>query len=94
MLLQDSVKPISYVKAHTAEIIRDITENRKTVIITQNGEAKAVLQDIAEYERTQESLAMLKILALGRKDLDAGQVKPAGEAFTRVRERIHIRRQP
>ena len=92
MLLQDAVKPISYVKAHTAEIIRDITENRKTVIITQNGEAKAVLQDIAEYEWTQESLAMLKILALGRKDLDAGQLKPTGEAFTRIRERIRIRR--
>jgi prevent-host-death family protein len=92
MLLKDAVKPISYVKAHMAEIIQDISENQKTIIITQNGEAKAVLQDIAEFERTQESLALLKILALGRKDLEAGQVKPTGEVFTRMRERIRLRR--
>ncbi|HEX2769183.1 MAG TPA: type II toxin-antitoxin system Phd/YefM family antitoxin [Geobacteraceae bacterium] len=93
MLLQEAVKPISYVKAHAAEIIRDIAENHKTIIITQNGEAKAVLQDIAEFERTQESLALLKILALGRKDLEAGKVRPAEEVFTGIRAKIRERRQ-
>jgi len=93
MLLQHSVKPISYVKAHAADIIREITANQSTIVITQNGEAKAVLQDIGEYERIQESLALLKILALGRKDLEAGRVKPMDTVFTGLRDQIRQRRQ-
>lgn len=93
MRLHESVKPISYVKAHAAEVIHDVAENHKTIVITQNGEAKAVLQDIAEYERTQESLALLKLLALSRRDVDEGRVKPAEAAFVDIREKIRQRRQ-
>ncbi len=93
MPLQDTIKPISYVKAHAAELIRELAGNRSIVVITQNGEAKAVLQDIGEFERTRESLALLKILALGRKDVEAGRVVPAAKAFGSVREKIQRRRQ-
>lgn len=92
MLLQQAVKPISYVKSHAAEIMRDLSEGQMTIVITQNGEAKAVLQDIASYEQTQESLALLKILALGRKDVDAGRVKTAEETFSSLRDKIEQRR--
>ena len=92
MLLQEAVKPISYVKAHAADIILNITESRTPIIITQNGEATAVLQDIASYEEIQESLALLKILAISRKDLEEGRVKPAEHAFADIRERISQRR--
>lgn len=92
MLLQESIKPISYVKAHAADIIRNVAETRTRIIITQNGEAKAVLQDIASYEETQESLALLKILALSRKDLEAGRVAPVEQAFADLREEIRLRR--
>jgi prevent-host-death family protein len=91
MLLQEAVKPISYVKAHAADIILSITESRTPIIITQNGEATAVLQDIASYEEIQESLALLKILAIGRKDVEEGRVKPADKAFADIRERIRQR---
>lgn len=94
MPLQDAIKPISYVKAHAAELIRDLADNRSIVVITQNGEAKAVLQDIGEFERTRESLALLKILALGRKDMEAGHVVPAAKAFGSVRKKIRQRRHP
>ena len=93
MLLQHAVKPISFVKAHAAELIRDIAATGSPVIITQNGEAKAVLQDIGEYERMQETLALLKILALSRKDLEDGRVKPMTEAFAAIRKRAASRRQ-
>ena len=93
MLLQESIKPISYVKAHAADIILSISESRTPIIITQNGEATAVLQDIASYEEIQESLAMLKILAMGRKDVEEGRVKPAEQAFADIREKIRLRRQ-
>ena len=92
--MQDAIKPISYVKAHAADLIRDIAVNRSVVVITQNGEAKAILQDIGEFERTRESLAFLKILALGRKDLEAGRTATAAKAFGSVREKIRRRRRP
>jgi prevent-host-death family protein len=92
MLLQDAIKPISYVKAHAADIILNITESRTPIIITQNGEATAVLQDIASYEEIQESLALLKILAISRKDVEEGRVKPAEQAFADIREKIRQRR--
>lgn len=92
MLFQESIKPISYVKAHAADIIRDVTKSRTPIIITQNGEATAVLQDIASYEELQESLALLKILALSRKDAEEGRVKPAEQTFADLREEIRLRR--
>lgn len=84
----ESIKPISYLKAHAAELIRDVSANQKTMVITQNGEAKVILQDVKVYEQTQESLAILKMLALSSKSLKAGKYKPIRQAFTDVRKRI------
>ena len=81
------IKPISYVKAHAAEIVRTLAERPEPLIITQNGEAKAVLQDIGSYEQMQETLALLKILALGDRQIAAGEVQPAAEVVARLRER-------
>jgi prevent-host-death family protein len=64
------VKPISYLKANAAEVLARLAENREPLVITQNGEAKAVLQDVASFEETQETLALLKILALGQRVAD------------------------
>ena len=87
MKLSSQIKPISYVKAHAAEIVRTLGERREPLIITQNGEAKAVLQDIGSYEQMQETLALLKILALGDRQIAAGEVQPAAEVVARLRER-------
>lgn len=87
MKLSDAVKPISYFKAHASEVIRDVVEGQKTVVITQNGEAKVILQDIHEYEKTQESLALLKILAMSRKSLEEGKTRPFREAFGDMRKK-------
>ena len=81
------IKPISYVKAHAAEIVRTLGERPEPLIITQNGEAKAVLQDIGSYEQMQETLALLKILALGDRQIAAGEVQPAADVVARLRER-------
>ena len=87
MKLASQIKPISYVKAHAAEIVRTLAERPEPLIITQNGEAKAVLQDIGSYEQMQETLALLKILALGDRRIAAGAVPPAAEVIARLRER-------
>ena len=81
------IKPVSYLKANAAEIVRELAEQRKPLVITQNGEAKAVIQDVASYEETQETIALLKILALGNRQIEEGRVVPAKAAFNRVREK-------
>lgn len=81
MRLSQTIKPISYIKAHAAEVIRELNEQHGTLIITQNGEAKAVIQDIVEYERIQEALALLKMIAQGQKDYEDGRTIPADRVF-------------
>jgi len=88
MIPSEAIKPISYFKTHASEIIRDVTNSRKTMIITQNGEAKAILQDIKIYEQTQDSLALLKILALSSKNMNNGKIKPFKEAFKDIRKKL------
>ncbi|MHC1702031.1 MAG: type II toxin-antitoxin system Phd/YefM family antitoxin [Humidesulfovibrio sp.] len=86
MKLSRSVQPVSHVKAHVSEIIGRMQEpGSGPVIITQNGEARAVLMGIGEYEDMQESLALLKVLALGGRCVEEGRVSPAAAAFSRVR---------
>ena len=85
MRYSSQVKPISYLKANAVEVLSQLAEQREPLVITQNGEAKAVLQDVASFEETQETLAMLKILALGNQDVAAGKVKPAADVVTRLR---------
>ena len=87
MKLANQIKPISYLKAHAADVIRDLSEQREPLIITQNGEAKMVLQDIESYEETQETLALLKILALGNQQVEKGEVTPASTVLNRLRNK-------
>ncbi len=88
MKLTDQVKPISYLKAHAPQVLRGVSEGRQPVVITLRGEAKAVLQDIESFEETQETLALLKILALTNTSVNEGKVRPARQAFARIRGRV------
>jgi prevent-host-death family protein len=82
------IKPISYLKANAAKVVRGLAESGEPMIITQNGEATAVIQDIASYEQTQETLALLKILALGEQQAKESKTVPAPMAMRRFRERV------
>ena len=88
MRLSEAIKPISYLKSHAAEIIRHFGENTTPIIITQNGEAKAVLQDIKTYDEIQESLVILKLLLIGKADVVAGRTKPLKKAFADIRKQL------
>ncbi len=87
MRYSSQVKSISYLKANTAELLHQLAEKREPLIITQNGEAKAVIQDVASYEETQETLALLKILALGNREIEDGKLKSVTEIVNRLRTR-------
>ena len=91
MKLSSRIKPISYLKAHAAEIVRTLGDRGEPLIITQNGEAKVVIQDIDSYEQMQETVALLKILALGNRQIEAGQVQPAADVIARLRKRRQAR---
>jgi len=81
MRYSTQIKPISYVKSHAAELLDRITEEREPIVITQNGEARAVLVDIASYEQTQETLALLKVLAIADKEIEAVDSVPIEEVL-------------
>jgi prevent-host-death family protein len=82
MRFSTQIKPISYVKAHAAELLDRITEEREPIIITQNGEARAVLVDVASYEQMMdETQALLKVLAQADKEVEAGDTIPIEEVM-------------
>lgn len=87
MRYSSQVKPISYLKANAAEVLLQLAEQREPMVITQNGEAKAALLDVASFEETQETLALLKILALGSQDVATGKFKPAADVVARLRSK-------
>ena len=86
MRLSNQIKPISYLKTHAAEIIRHLGDKGDPLIITQNGKAKVVIQDIKSYEQTQETMALLKILALGNRQIKEGKVILAVDAIDHLRK--------
>lgn len=91
MKLSSQIRPISYLKAHAAEIVRNLAEQQEPMVITQNGKAKVVIQDIESYEQTQQTMALLKILALGMRQVEEGEVLPAENVIKRLRERREVR---
>lgn len=87
MKYSDQIKPISYLKAHASEIIRNLSKEQQPLVITQKGEAKVVIQDIKSYEQTQETIVLLKILSLGAKQIEEGKVMPAEDVIKNIRSR-------
>jgi prevent-host-death family protein len=85
MQYSTQVKPITQLKAHAAEILLELAQRREPLLITQNGEAKAVIMDIVSYEETQSTMALLKVLALGNRDIEQGRVRPLGDVVKRLR---------
>ncbi len=94
MKLSTAVKPISHIKSHASEIISEISDTGNPIVITVNGEARAIIQDIKEYEKDRESMAMLKILAMGKKDMLEGRHKSIHQAFGELKKKIRSAQKP
>ena len=88
MKLSRAVKSISYLKQHTADAVKEVVKSSSPMVITQNGEAKAVLVGIVEYEQAQESFALLKMLAQSKESQQQGRHKPAQKALADVRNQL------
>lgn len=85
MRYSSRIKPISYLKANAADVLERLAEDRQPLVIARHGEAKAVLQDVRSFEETRETLALLKVLAIGNRDVEQGRVKPVTEVVARLR---------
>jgi|ERR1035437_1128018 prevent-host-death family protein len=88
MRYSTQIKPISFIKAHAAEVLDQLHEQREPIIITQNGEARAVLIDVHTYEQSQETLALLQILALGKKQMQSGKTYPIADVIRKIGKKI------
>ena len=81
MKYSTQIKPISYLKNHTAEVAATLAESRQPMLITQNGEARLVIMDVHSYEMREETLALLKLLALGQREIEDSRFRPAKDVF-------------
>jgi prevent-host-death family protein len=88
MRYSTQIRPISYLKANAAEILNGMSEGSQPMIITQNGEAKAVIQSVASYEETQETLALLKLIAIGNEDIAAGRFRSARDVINDIKSKV------
>ena len=87
MQISDNIKPISYLKANTAELIANLKIRHQPMIITQNGAAAMVIQSVADYGQTQETLALLKLLMHSQQAVGEGKTVTSSEAFAKLRQR-------
>ncbi len=88
MLLSQDIKPISYLKAKTADVINNVNETQRTIIITQNGEAKAVVQDIKSYENLQNSLNLLKLIVQSENDIENNNIISQDNMFDELEQKL------
>jgi len=88
MNLKSDLKPITYLKNNTADLVRDVSQSGRTMLITQNGEAKVVVMDVETYSRWRDALALMKMISQGEADADSGRLIPQDEAFARAEKAI------
>jgi prevent-host-death family protein len=84
MKLSTQIKPISYLKSNTAQIVKDLAVSRQPMVITQNGEATMVVIDVKSYEERENTLALLKILAMGNREIELGTFRNAEDVFAEL----------
>ncbi|MHC8395002.1 type II toxin-antitoxin system Phd/YefM family antitoxin [Pseudomonas sp. LB3P93] len=89
MKLSSQIKPISYLKSHTAEIVKTLTESREPLVITQNGEAKLVVMDVKSFEEQEDTMALLKLLAMGNREVEEGKFRDAEDVFAEMDRADH-----
>jgi prevent-host-death family protein len=86
--LKENIKPISYIKTNAAKMMKYVNEQKSPIIVTQNGEAKAVLIDIESYQKTQDAFALLNLIKIAENDIKNGKTRKADDVFSGLRQKI------
>ena len=92
MNITTDIKPVSYLKSKSADLLKQINETHRPVIITQNGEPKAVLQDTESYENMRNAIGMLKLISQGEEDIKKGKIKIQEEVFEKLETQLKKRK--
>jgi prevent-host-death family protein len=88
MNITQDIKPVTYLKSRAADLLKQINETQRPVIITQNGEPKAVLQDPKSYENMRNAIGILKLISLGEEDIRVGRIKSQEEVFGQIEKML------
>ncbi len=88
MKISEDIRPVTYLKSKAADMLQQINETHRPVIITQNGEPRAVLQDPESYERMKSAIGLMKLLAQGEEDIRKGRTTEQEEMFKRLESRL------
>jgi len=88
--LKQDIKPISYIKTNAADMMRYVNDYRNPIVITQNGEAKAVLVDIDSYQNMQDAFNLLKVVQLSEKDVRSGLFKESDQVFSELKNKYKL----
>jgi prevent-host-death family protein len=91
MNISKDIKPITYLKARAPELLKQINETHRPVLITQNGELKAVLQDPQSYENTRNAIGILKLLSQGEEDIKKGKLKSQDQVFAAIENILKVK---
>ena len=88
MKIKEDIRPISYVKAHAADILIQVNKTRRPIFVTQNGEAKAVLLDSESYENMKNAIGLLKVISQSEKDVKNGRIIDQNDVFSRIENKL------
>jgi prevent-host-death family protein len=92
VIISKDIRPITYLKSRAADLLKQINETHRPVVITQNGEAKAVLQDPESYENMRNAIGILKLISQGEEDIKNGKSKSQEEVFSNIETILRERR--
>ena len=88
MRMREDIRPVTYLKSRAADLLDQLNKTHRPVVITQNGEARAVIQDPESYERTKTAIGLLKLLVQGEEDIRRGKTFTQDEVFERLAEKL------
>ena len=88
MDIKNDIKPISYVKAHAADVLKQVNETQRPIYITQNGEARGVLVDPLSYQNTQDALKLMKLISQSEKEIEAGEFSSQDKVFSKLKSKF------
>ena len=88
MGIEEDIQPVTYFKSHAAEVLAQINRTRRPMVITQNGKARAVLQDAKSYEEMRRALGLMKFLAQGEREIEQGKLVGQDELFARIEKKL------
>jgi len=91
MNITNDIKPVTYLKSKAADLLKQINETHRPVIITQNGEPKAVIQDPQSFENMRKAIGILKLISIGEEDIKNGNVFGQEDVFQTLEKQLKER---